>query len=481
MALGRRQLVSMLTVLLCLGFMVTAFVNYVTARNLIREAIIGSELPLTSDNIYSEIQKDLVKPIFISSMMSGDTFLRDWMIAGEKDDSRIARYLSDVKQRYGAHAAFLVSERSQRYYQAGGVLKQVSPEEERDIWYYRVRGMSEPYEINVDPDMANKDTLTIFVNYRVLDYQGSFLGATGVGLTVDSVHGLINDYQARYHRTIYFVDAEGRLTLFAGEHAMGKNIAGADGLGKLADGILKSREGGTFEYRDSNGSNHLLNVRYIPELHWYLFVEKREDEALSGIRSTLYLNLLISVMVTGLVLFLVNLLTRRYQRKLETVALSDKLTGLANRQALDMFLQRDMAESRRNGTGLAMLLLDLDRFKEINDARGHLAGDAVLKHVANAIRGQLRDSDVVGRWGGEEFMVILKRTDLNAALLVAEKIRQHLQALPLSYGQHHVQLSCSIGVAVLREGEAEDSLLNRADRGLYAAKQAGRNQVCVGE
>lgn len=481
MALGRRQLVSMLTVVLSLGFMVTAFVNYVTARNLIREAIISSELPLTSDNIYSEIQKDLVRPIFISSMMSGDTFLRDWMLAGEKDNSKISRYLSDVKQRYGAHTAFLVSEQSRNYYQAGGVLKQVNPKAERDIWYYRVRGMSEPYEINVDPDMANKDTLTIFVNYRVLDFQGNFLGATGVGLAVDSVRGLINEYQTRYHRTIYFVDADGRLTLFAGEHALGRNIAEVEGLGQMAPGILESREGGTFEYRGADGSNHLLNVRYIPELHWYLFVEKREDEALGGIRRTLYVNLLISLMVTGLVLFLVNLVTSRYQRKLEAVALSDKLTGLANRQALDMFLQRDMAESRRGGTDLALLLLDLDRFKEVNDEQGHLAGDAVLKHVADAIRGQLRDSDMVGRWGGEEFMILLKRTDLDAALLVAEKVRQHLLDMPLSYGQHRIRLSCSIGVAVLREGETADSLLGRADRGLYAAKQAGRNQVQAGE
>ncbi|HWV18705.1 MAG TPA: sensor domain-containing diguanylate cyclase [Rhodocyclaceae bacterium] len=448
---------------------------------MIREAIISSELPLTSDNIYSEIQKDLVRPIFISSMMSGDTFLRDWMLAGEKDNSKISRYLSDVKQRYGAHTAFLVSEQSRNYYQAGGVLKQVNPKAERDIWYYRVRGMSEPYEINVDPDMANKDTLTIFVNYRVLDFQGNFLGATGVGLAVDSVRGLINEYQTRYHRTIYFVDADGRLTLFAGEHALGRNIAEVEGLGQMAPGILESREGGTFEYRGADGSNHLLNVRYIPELHWYLFVEKREDEALGGIRRTLYVNLLISLMVTGLVLFLVNLVTSRYQRKLEAVALSDKLTGLANRQALDMFLQRDMAESRRGGTDLALLLLDLDRFKEVNDEQGHLAGDAVLKHVADAIRGQLRDSDMVGRWGGEEFMILLKRTDLDAALLVAEKVRQHLLDMPLSYGQHRIRLSCSIGVAVLREGETADSLLGRADRGLYAAKQAGRNQVQAGE
>lgn len=481
MALGRRQLVSMLTVLLCLGFMVTALVNYVTARNLIRESIIGSELPLTSDNIYSEIQKDLVRPIFISSMMAGDTFLRDWMMAGEKDVSRISRYLAEVKSRYGAHTSFLVSEHTRNYYQAEGLLKQVNPRAERDVWYYRVRGMNTPYEINVDPDMANKDALTIFVNYRVLDYNGSFLGATGVGLAVDSVRTLINDYQSRYHRAIYFVDQDGKLTLFGGNHALGKNIHDVTGLKTLAATILKDEAGGTFEYQAEDGSNHLLNVRYIPELHWYLFVEKQEDEALSGIRRTLYWNLLISVAVTGLVLLLVSVATKRYQDRLEAVALSDKLTGLANRQALDIVLQRDMAEHRRTGMGVAILLLDLDHFKGINDKYGHLAGDAVLKYVAVAIREQLRDSDMVGRWGGEEFMVILKRTDLNSATLVAEKIRQRLAVAMVEYGQQKISLSCSIGVAVLREGDSPDSLLNRADRGLYAAKQGGRNLVCDSE
>lgn len=481
MALGRRQLVSMLTVLLCLGFMVTALVNYVAARNLIRASIIDSELPLTSDNIYSEIQKDLVRPIFISSMMAGDTFLRDWMMAGEKDVSRISRYLAEVKSRYGAHTSFLVSEQTRNYYQADGLLKQVHPRAERDIWYYRVRSMSAPYEINVDPDMANKDELTIFVNYRVLDYKGSFLGATGVGLAVDSVRTLINEYQTRYHRTIYFVDREGRLTLFGGNRALGKSIHDVTGLKTLAADILKGEAGGTFEYKAGDGSNHLLNVRYIPELHWYLFVEKREDEALGGIRRTLYLNLLISVAVTGLVLLLVSVATKRYQDRLEAVALSDKLTGLANRQALDIVLQRDMAEHRRTGMGVAILLLDLDHFKDINDKYGHLAGDAVLTFVAQAIRSQLRDSDMVGRWGGEEFMVILKRTDLNAATLVAEKIRQHLATAKATYAAHAIGLSCSIGVAILHDDDTADTLLTRADRGLYAAKQGGRNLVRDGE
>lgn len=480
MALGRRQLVSMLTILLCLGFMVTAVANYMAARNLIRQSIVDSELPLTSDNIYSEIQKDLVRPIFISSMMAGDTFLRDWMLNGEKDVSKISRYLGEVKQRYGAHTSFLVSDQSRNYYQADGLLKQVSPESDRDVWYYRVRDMKTPYEINVDPDMANMDALTIFVNYRVLDYKERFLGATGVGLAVDSVRRLINDYQQRYRRMIYFVDQKGQLILFAGPHPAGSNIRQIEGLDKLADTILAGKEG-AYEYHAKGNTTQLLNVRYIPELHWYLFVEKQEDEALGGIRRTLYLNLLISVAVTGLVLLLVSIAIKRYQERIEAMALTDKLTGLANRQALDMMVLRDMAEHRRTDMGLAILLLDLDSFKNINDKYGHLAGDAVLRQVGSVIRSQLRDSDLLGRWGGEEFLLTLKRTDLQAATTVAEKIREAIEQTRVPYGSETLSVTVSIGIALLRADDTQDSLLNRADHALYAAKRAGRNCVKSGE
>lgn len=475
MALGRRQLVSLLTILLCLGFMVTTVVNYMVARNLIRQSIVDNELPLTSDNIYSEIQKDLVRPIFVSSMMAGDTFVRDWLLAGERDETRIRRYLAEVKQRYGAHASFLVSDLSSNYYQASGLLKQVRQTESRDTWYYRVRKLDTPYEINVDPDMAAKDELTIFVNYRVFDYQDRFIGATGIGLSVDSVRQLIDNYQQRYQRSIYFVDRNGKVALFANRHPAGQDIQTAEGLNKLSAEILSGREG-TYEYA-AEGRTHLLNVRYIPELHWYLFVEKQEDAALKGVRRTLYMNLLISLLVTGVVLFLVNLALGRYQRRLEAMALTDKLTGLANRQAIDMGFQRDMADSRRNGGGMAVILMDLDHFKDINDAHGHLAGDAVLKRMSAEVRGLLREGDLMGRWGGEEFLIVLRHCDETAALQVAEKIRASVEAVKTEYAGQTFQLTTSAGVAMLRDGDTQDSLINRADRALYAAKQAGRNRV----
>ena len=176
----KATLITVLWLLLSAGFLATTLVSYFVSRDLIRESIVATELPLTSDNVYSEIQKDLVRPILISSMMSRDTFLRDWVVGGERNPERMTRYLKEVMAHYGAFTSFFVSDSSRNYYQASGILKAVKASELRDEWYFRVRSMAEPYEINVDPDLANRDKLTIFINYRVFDYAQRFIGATGV-------------------------------------------------------------------------------------------------------------------------------------------------------------------------------------------------------------------------------------------------------------------------------------------------------------
>jgi hypothetical protein len=119
--------------------------------------------------------------VLIASMMAQDTFLRDWVLAGEQDTQRITRFLGEVMGKQDTFTSFFVSDRTLTYYQAKGVLKHVVPNTWRDAWYFRLREMKAPYEINVDLDMANQDNLTVFINYPVLDYQQRFIGATGVG------------------------------------------------------------------------------------------------------------------------------------------------------------------------------------------------------------------------------------------------------------------------------------------------------------
>ena len=199
-------LLPTIAALLAVGFLLTSFTSFFVSRATPPTEISSNELPLTSDNIYSEIQRDLLRPIFISSFMAQDTFLRNWLLQGEGDMGQITQYLREIQQRYQTFTSFLVSEKSRNYYHRDGILKQVRPDEERDRWYFRVREMQPDYEINIDPDQANKDTMTIFINHRVLDYQGRLLGVTGVGLSVGAVKEIIDLYQRKYKRTIYFFD-----------------------------------------------------------------------------------------------------------------------------------------------------------------------------------------------------------------------------------------------------------------------------------
>ena len=468
----KRKLVAAVTLLLAVGFVATALTNYFSSRAAISESIVASALPLTSDNLYSEIQKDLLRPVLISSLMASDTFLHDWVHAGEKEIGSITRYLREIRDRYGAFTSFFISERTRLYYQAGGILKKISADDARDAWYFRVREMKTPYELNVDPDAANKDAITIFINYRVNDAVGNYIGVAGVGLTVDAVRGLIESYQERYRRSVYFVDKEGAISLIArGSPMEGRNIKEVDGLKTVAAQIL-AQGAGTFRYEDAAGRNHVLNVRYISELDWYLFVTQDEDQALEGVRRTLYIDLAVSALITCIVLLLTTLTISRYQRRLEEMATTDKLTGLPNRQAFGVLIPQAVRECARTSTPLLAILMDIDRFKSVNDQHGHAAGDTVLTQVGQVIQQSLRSSDFVFRWGGEEFLVIVKGQPEDKGQDVADKIRRAVGTKRIEHAGKMLSVTISAGVAALRKDESIDEWLARADAALYTSKDA---------
>jgi diguanylate cyclase (GGDEF)-like protein len=473
----KRPVLLLVTLFLVLGFLGTTLVSYHVSRQAIRDSILTQELPLTSDTVYSEILKDLVRPVYVASMMGNDTFLRDWTLDGERDKTQLTRYLREIMARYGAFTSFFVSDITHNYYHPSGVLKRVSELESRDLWYFRVRNMKEPYEINVDQDMANHDLLTIFINYRVLDYNGRYIGAAGVGLTVEAVRGAIAKYQARFDRRISFVDAQGRILLSAAHTGEETNIHFMEGLREQAPTILDASNG-SYEYQ-SRGQTHLLNVRYIPELKWFLFVDKTEDTALAGIRHTLYVNLAVCLAVTLLVVFITGLALTRYQNRMEEMATTDKLTGLLNRQTLDILFQQAISVAQRAGSPLTVVLADIDHFKDVNDRHGHMVGDEVLRRVAACLRQNLRASDTVCRWGGEEFLMILQDCDAQAGAGLAEKLRQAQEADAELRTLTQDAVTLSFGVAQLQKDETEESLVGRADKALYEAKLNGRNQVRV--
>ena len=174
------------------------------------------------------------------------------------------------------------------------------------------------------------------------------------------------------------------------------------------------------------------------------------------------------------------------QRDLDDVrreALLDPLTKVHNRKAFDDGLLRAVAHAADSGKPLCLMLIDIDHFKRFNDTWGHQTGDQVLRLVAMTVKSNIKGRDIAARYGGEEFAAILPDTDLEGALHVADNIRRAVQAKELlkrSTNEKLGRVTASFGVAMLRRGDSPSSLIDRADRCLYAAKRAGRNAV-IGE
>jgi two-component system, cell cycle response regulator len=168
-----------------------------------------------------------------------------------------------------------------------------------------------------------------------------------------------------------------------------------------------------------------------------------------------------------------------YHEAIHTMAIQDAMTGIHNKRYFMEFLEREVSAAGRHGHALTLVILDVDHFKKINDAHGHLAGDAVLKELAARIRPRIRREDLFARYGGEEFVCVLPITALAGGVIFAEHLRSIIEEKPARYEGDAIPFTVSLGVATIQaEIEADAvTLIRRADEQLYIAKRAGRNRV----
>lgn len=467
-----------ISLLVLLGFMATSLIGYFVARDSTNEQLQKQMLPLTSDNIYSEIQRDLLQPLLISSLMANDTFLINWAETGEKDPRRLAEYLAQIQRKYQTITAFFVSEKTRNYYHPNGVIKQVDESDPADAWYFHSRQNSTDYDINIDWDTAAPNRMSIFVNYRVLNQQGELVGVTGVGLSMEKVAQLIENYQRRYGREIYFVDRQGEITLRSSQFQQDIYLQNKAGLDQLFLQIL-SNPSASVSYDAKDGNTIYLNSRLVPEFDWFLIVEQINDPATAKIETALWINIAVSLAISICVLLVVHFTLRGYQRRLELMATKDKLTGATSRQVFDWVFKRAQKTALRKDWPLSMIVLDIDHFKNINDQHGHQFGDQVLKSVSQLIRKKVRDVDVLCRWGGEEFLLLLENCDQQHAAKVAETLRESISQLQIRIKDQMVSVTISAGVAEYQLDESMDHLIERCDHAMYESKNKGRNRITV--
>lgn len=477
----KTKLILILSVVLVLAFVSTNVASYLVSRSWFRSQSLDEILPLISNNIYSEIQADIMRPIHVSSLMAHDTFLKDWALAGEKDLPKIYKYLLEIKERYKFFTTFYVSERTKKYYYYGGLLKTLKPDNAHDQWYYNFIASGGGYDLDVDSDEAHHGTLTVFINHRVTDHEGRLLGVTGVGLNIDRVGAVLASYQKKYHRTVYMVDAMGLVQVHSDKALIHKaNLANLVGDAEIARRMLAHRKGTATYQFERQGQKVLLATRYFPDFSWLVVVEQNAGAGMGGIRSALISNLVIGLLVTAFIIGVVAVVVNRFQGQLEEMATVDDLTQVSNRRFFMQALKKEVARADRYGHPTSLLMIDTDHFKSVNDRFGHDVGDRVLRELAGVLKSRLRDVDVVGRLGGEEFAVLMPSTEVGSAVTAARRIKQAVSGMVVTAAGHDIQTTVSIGVACSHcQGTSDKGLLKRADLAMYRAKDLGRDRVSV--
>ena len=167
----------------------------------------------------------------------------------------------------------------------------------------------------------------------------------------------------------------------------------------------------------------------------------------------------------------------KLKEDIEKNALIDPLTGCVNKKEAEYLSEEFLKNYLRYNTPLSLLMLDIDFFKKVNDTYGHLAGDYVLKEVAKSIKSLIRESDVCGRFGGEEFIILAPNTKLSGALKLAERIRESIEKQKFEFHNKNIKVTVSIGITSASKSDSIHSLIERADEALYDAKHKGRDRV----
>jgi diguanylate cyclase (GGDEF)-like protein len=481
----RRRLLAWLALILSLAFAAASGLAYWVSSAEVRRSIVERELPLTGEAIYSEIQRDILRPVFVSAQMAQNTWLRDWVEAGERDVQPLLRYLREVKANNDAVTSFYVSALTNNYYHPSGAEKKVSASDPGDAWFFRAAKMKEDYEISGDPDAMNKLLLTLFINYKMFGRDGKLLGITGVGLSSENLVKLVKDYEQRFSRRISLVDEFGGVVLTAdsqvtlpGKTRITPKLSELPGLRDLEQRILNREPSQTrLAYTSETGTTTFVNSRYVPELRWYVLVEQDETKALAPVRRVLGLSALIGFAALLLTIAVVHTVVGRFQRRLELLASTDDLSQLANRRSGQRELERALNDAKANEQPLGLLVLDIDRFKSVNDSFGHAAGDRVIAVVARRIAHAVRPGDLVARWGGEEFIVVLRGGDPSAMQQVAERVRKAVCDEVIDIDGRTLAITLSVGAAQWQRGESGAGFFARADAALRHAKCDGRNRV----
>lgn len=467
-------------VIILAGFCSVGAICYYTYSKIIKDDIKNIS-KLTATNIYSDINSQLTKPIFVALTMANDSFVDNWL-AEEKNNlssvehqKKLTNYLNGLMTKYNYNSVFLVSDYSKNYYHFKGINKVISEKDQHDQWYYDFVKSKITYNLDVDTDEVNHNILSVFINCRIDDDEGNFLGVTGVGLELDKVQGLLKKYKEDFQLDAMLFDKNGVVQVHSDTDLIQKvNVFDYKAMEDNKAAILNNKaSAAVYQYKDGKSEGYMI-VKYIEDLDWYLLVKKDTSVLVKSFQSFLVKDMIIFVVVLLFIIIIIDGLIKLNDKNLLRMAKTDTLTCLTNRRGFDEEMER-ILQTTKDEDKCFIFVFDIDNFKTINDLYGHLKGDEIICHMGNMVKESLKDYGKVFRWGGDEFsgFIFCEKANLEDILNKIFAIIKNSSDFQQYYA------SISMGITSLQKDDTIDKLLKRADKALYQAKNTGKNKFVI--
>lgn len=368
----------------------------------------------------------------------------------------LIEYLRHYKKYFDYSSVSIISYKTNRYYTNFGFNKIVDVEnDEHDIWYKLFLELGAEYDFDIDVDEANGNKWTLFTNIRIKNGNGKLLGVSGFGMDMDYLQELLHNQEKEFNVKISFVDKEGHSQL----ETTNRNITAR---------VLSKASAPNAPYILSEEKGQDIVTRYLDMLGWYLVVS-RDDNSFAIFKKNILINIFITLAILLISVWIITVLMNRSQGNLISLSQTDGLTKIKNRISGEENIISLMKEKKYGMFGL----LDVDKFKSINDDFGHNVGDLVIIAVAECLKKAFREQDVIVRFGGDEFAVYavgVTRKDI--ADKVIERFFEHISNIKID-ALNGRKICVSMGATFYHgdTGESFDNLYVRADEGLYDSKK----------
>ncbi|MCK5818043.1 MAG: GGDEF domain-containing protein [Psychromonas sp.] len=468
-----RMLITIL-LLMGIGFVIVAVSSIEIAKESRLKSLTEQELPLILENAQLNIEKTLLRPQVIASVMSNDIFLHDWIENGSKNINKITDYLSQIKKEDDLYTAFVVLDSNHQYFHGKGILS-IWPERwVKDNWYFRLKNSAKSSEVNLGRNL-DKNKMIFFINHKIINAQNKLIGIAGVGLNINKIITKLKIYSNEYGKYAYLLNTKGELVLSQKEGDTLLHEQRNEALKRFA---LQSLGGNKklFTYHTS-GTEYLVAMHYLKRLNLILCIDLPVKNVTNPMVRSIIITAIVGCFLLCFILYLIFKMMNIYQSRLEDAAWYDQLTGLLNRR---FFIEKYIKEDERHlrsQRDMMLFMVDIDSFKDVNDRLGHICGDAVLVRCAKIMHETMRLTDVISRWGGEEFMLLLPETSLKKSITVAQRLKDLIAKDAKLIALTKKGITISIGLYPYCAGETMDWHLEMVDKNLYKAKKAGRNCI----